>query len=215
MRRPIRSACSRARPLCIWVQPLDFPFPGQQLGMLGGKTSFCFHPQCQTLSPTAATTAQHGSEHPASCGLDGSCFSHGFGFGGDFGFTCPWVHGLLPALQVTHWLLCAQTSCSQAPTHSAHSWHCRLCRRTVCSPTPVTVERKGGNKQLAWISAKRLMCCSSQSPCCSEAGTVSLWQSHCHPKGLSSAALCFLYLCMGVTVAVGKLTVSRSDPEPS
>lgn len=193
-----------------------FPIPGAATRDAGGQNIVLLPPPMPNPQPHCChhSTARAQSIQPAA-GLDGGCFSHGFGFGGDFGFTCPWVHGLLPALQVTHQLLCAQTSCSQAPTHSAHSWHCRLCRRTVCSPTPVTVERKGGNKQLAWISAKRLMCCSSQSPCCSEAGTVSLWQSHCHPKGLSSAVLCFLYLCMGVTVAVGKLTVSRSDPEPS
>lgn len=64
----------------------------------------------------------------------------------------------LPALQVTHQLLCAPTSRSQVPTHSAHSWHSRLCRAVPArSPTPARAARLGGGQRHAQVSAKRFM----------------------------------------------------------
>lgn len=111
-----------------------FPISGAAARDAGGaqhRTPFCFHPQCQTLSPTATTTTRRGLGAASQLWGGGQLLLAWIWVWGDFGFTCPRVHGLLPALQVTHRQLCAQTSCSQAPTHSAHSWHCRLCRRSV------------------------------------------------------------------------------------
>lgn len=66
---------------------------------------------------------------------------------------------LLPALRVTQRLLCAPSTHSQAPTHSAHSWHSRLCRAgTAPSPTPAAAVRWGGGWQRARVSANRPAC---------------------------------------------------------
>lgn len=65
----------------------------------------------------------------------------------------------LPALRVTQRLLCAPSARSQAPTHSAHSWHSRLCRAGAApSPTPAAAVRWGGGWQRARVSANRPAC---------------------------------------------------------
>lgn len=88
-------------------------------------------------------------------------------------FTAP-----LPALQVTHGLLCAPTSRRQVPTHSAHSWHSRLCRAGA-KPCTCRSSKAGGHQEHPGL-------CHGLVARTARGGHVCPWG---FPRGRSSSAL--------------------------
>lgn len=135
-------------------------------------------------------------------------------------FTAP-----LPALQVTHGLLCAPTSRRQVPTHSAHSWHSRLCRAgakpCTCRSSkaggtpgaPRALSWSGGQDGPGWPRVPMGISPGQEQLSSASRATVELARPAgchrgqpviCRPSCLPGAMSPFPYVGMGVIAAYGE-----------